>query len=166
MVEVLSFSTPREMRKHVRHSIAHGLHVAQSALGPGDAWIEFADISRRLVRFGKVLTFDEIHDILVEDGATAERIRHTIEAARDSYSMGVLYSRRYDHLHPDGILHTTYAAHVWPIDATLFNSAGVAQWQIDLLNEAGKLAVHEAFESQRAHVRAKAASRRSGGGED
>jgi hypothetical protein len=151
----LHFDGREAMEENLSAARHNRLHPTQEALTYGDYWVQFHDITKRVIRFGHVLTQAELREQMIDDGMVAADIDDMLVMAGVAMrEQGILYSRRFDFIHhPDGVFDTAVKAHVWPIEQRLFDAAREHRWQIDPMEQWAKVLLDLAFRQQRAAVR-------------
>lgn len=148
-MDVFTFDSHDDMTKYltkIRQAAKEGLHPEQARLTYGDHWVEFVDVGARIVIFGRVHTLDE-----VRDSEHPDYVDDIVATTETDLVDGMMYGRAYSRLEPFGELGYTHKANAWPIEGRLFDAAKAAEWDIDALDEAGKVLLQIAYAAWRAH---------------
>lgn len=152
-MNIQSFGTPEEMEdalQRMREDAKAGLHPEQAALSYGHTWVEFADVGQRIIYFGR--TFTEI-DIVSDEGASPHPsyVRDVLAGVDADLQDGVMFGKAWSKADPAGTIGVTHKANVWPIETRMFIAARVAGWDIDRLDETGRVLLQIAYSAWRAH---------------
>lgn len=161
-MHIETFDSPEEMaqaiRERQRHALA-GLAPAQANLSFGDCWVQFHDLDRRHIIFGRILTLEEVAlgELLGDYGDLREDVEWetvvtVIEQTKANLDNGLMYGWAHDRFNIEGELGHTHKAHVWPIEDRLFEWAKAVDFEINRLDSAGRFLLELSFRSMRAHV--------------
>lgn len=152
-MHIETFGTPEEMEaalQEIRAAAKEGLHPEQARLTYGSTWVEFADVGERIVYFGR--TFTDL-DIVSDEGASPHPsyVRDVLAGVEADLEEGVMFGKAWAKGDQQGTIGVTHKANVWPIETRLFIAARVAGWDIDALDETGRVLLQIAYSAWRAH---------------
>lgn len=142
--EMVTFLAERAREAH------DGLAVAQQGLTWGSTWVQFYDVKRRHVVFGRVSTYEEVY--LAESEFPELVLLDTERRLAD----GLMYGHAADKFNIAGEFGHTHKAHAWPIEDHVYAAAKAVDWDIDRLEVGHQLALNIAFVQWRDHVRSAA----------
>jgi len=155
-MNVLHFESRDEMLTYLAQAQAQAqrsMHHAQARITWGDHWVRFIDVAQAEVEFGRVFLPDEVADLEVAAGATAQEATTAVEDVTTGLANGYLYGVAHSSHFPDGEAGETHKASVWPIERDLFDAAQSVAWRIRLLPLAQKINLELAFRQWRLHRR-------------
>lgn len=160
-MNVLNFDSHEQMQDYLaaaRKQAHLGLHQSQRDLTFGDYWVRFVDLDAqpKIVEFGYIYSERTTICLAMSYADNYTQGADDYLAIRDSLDNGYMYGRAFSLLGPDGEEGTTHKAHVWPIEERLFRMAEEVDWNIDRLDDTGRILLEMAFRGQRAHVRSQA----------
>lgn len=130
----------RDALNKVRKDRRAGIDPAQSAITYGDRWVQFLDIGRNLVTFGRVFTQEEV----AQDAGPGYATDVLDDLAR-TMSEHLLWGHWANRLNVPPVTGYQHLAHVWPIDQDLYEMARRVGWDCRMLPEAGQVLLAEAL---------------------
>lgn len=161
MVHVEAFNSTEEMVEYLRansKTALDGLHPVQAALTYGDHWVQFYDLDKRIIIFGRVVPLEEVALNELHDGADWDSTLATVMTFDGNLSNGMMYAESFSIEEVVGSYGNTHKAHAWPIEERLFDMAKEVEWDITKFDDTARVLLNIAFAGMKAHLHQKAES--------
>lgn len=155
-MSVLSFESFDDMQRFLAQAseqARQNLHPEQRTITYGSTWVQFADVARRHVVFGKVCTLAEVKELEIAAGANLVAANEAVDQTQIDAARGLMYGHAADVFNPRGEYGMTHLANMWPIDLDVYRLAYSHRWRIDALPLSARVTLEQAFISRRNWMR-------------